>query len=520
MREPYPLGRLAMRAVGDWISQLAQLRMPQLTKVLSKNKGHAQPADVLRDAINDLKSLFEHNVPFCLYGSLAEELFRVLPALVDEIKRAQGLYSSMGEFLNQVSVIISFTELLVSRNLRRLHIERTPKVMRHIFYANLSALTGIRDLDLASLSGGWKTNDMEPLVLGGLQNMHQLQVLVLNYDATDNLIRLLIGVCPRILSIDFSCSKNITNDSVDLLVQLRALRMAYLNRTRVTMDGYIRMLLQLRRLEDVGHYDELGRCLEYIDTYHEDRTELRLRNFVSNYVTTEHVQALSRICPDMMKMSIFCNATLIDLMSLIAVDALSNLKLLACDFFSDHVRHLLDVKGCNLTHLHLEHVDEIDLNALIYISQFCPDLQVLTIYNCDLVDSTSLCMQKYPIPPFINLQRLTLAAQCRFWHLDFLLGSAYNIQFIYFGTKVPVNDDLIAHVLARNPLEQLEDLRIMHSDELTIQSAYKLIETCDNLVRLTELECWTLVTECELESFRAYIKGKNIDLDIKSQKFQ
>ncbi|XP_059616873.1 uncharacterized protein LOC132261873 [Phlebotomus argentipes] len=516
-RQPALLGVLSLRAVASWLCSLAKQYMPVIAQISKVNVQEA--AIILKGKMVLLHDLFEYNVPFCLYDKLAEEMYLAIPQLIDNIKSRQELNSSMGKFLSEVNVAVSLTEVLLSSNLQTLNFDRVPKMMRHIFYMKLDQLTGLKSLDLGSLSGGWKTQDMEPTVLNGILNMKHLRSICINYDATDNIIKCLGECCPDLMAIDFSSSKCITNASVELLMSLRCLKRVILYRTSVTMEGYIKLLLNLPRIEDLGRYDDLGRCLSYIDTYYPDQEELQLTKFISHYATTEHLQILGRLCPRLHTVSLFHNALLVDLMTLIAIDELKDLKLLSADFFADQIRHVLEVKGCNLTHLHLEHVDEIDMNALIYISQFCPDLKSFVIYNCELVDSTSLCMRRFPIPPYMNLERLTIAASCKFWHLDFLLATALKIRYIYVGTMVPTDDDLIAHVLMKNPMPNLEEFRVIFSDALTINSAYKLANCCSNLQRLTELESWTKISEPELTEFKKYIKVRNMDLDIKSQKF-
>lgn len=526
IRQAHSLRDAAIKAMGVWICQLIVEYTPHY-----RNMGQLLPEqfmELLQGSVRHIKQLIDSHVPFHLKEATRRELFTVLPRFIEDIRWIEENGpeeendkdgEKKSQLLPSINVALAFTDLLISPDLQTLSIDEVPRVMRVIFYRNLSQMAGLRHLNMGSMSGGWKTLEMEGSVLSSLREMRNLQHLVLMYDATDNLIRLLAEVCPKIQFVDFSCSQHITNGSVDELVRLKALRTVLLQRTGVSMEGHIKMLLNLRHLEDVGHYDEIGRCLEYLDNYHEDRQDLQLRSFTSNYVTTEHVEAMARNCPRVTKVAVFCNATLLDLISLVAVNQLRDLKLRACDFYSDQVHQLVKVKGCNITHLHLEHVDEVDMNALVNISQYCPGLQELVLYNCDLSDNRSLLQKKCADPPFASLERLTLAIQCDLWHLEFLLHSAVNIRYIHLGTKVPVTDDFIARLLKRNPLQQLEQLRVMFSDQLTIAAAYQLVEHCDQLTRLNELECWERVSPGELLEFGHYIDAHNFELDYQSQKF-
>lgn len=387
-------------------------------------------------------------------------------------------------------------------------------MIRPLFYNNLSRCKGLVILDMGSMSGGWKTADMETLYMNGLKTLTNLRSVGLSYDCTDNILQLLTRVSPGIENIDLSNSRMITNQSVDWLLKFKQLKSVQLYRTSVTLEGYSNLLLYAPNLTDVGRYDEIGRALEYLDEWNPGKTEFKLTKFVTSYATTKHLQLLCEKCPEIDTISIFHNIMLIDLMYLIGIDKLTVLKMLSCDFFGDRLRDVLQVKGCNLTHLHLEHVDEIDVNALMYISQFCPDLKTFTIYNCELIESTSIHLNRPAIPPFMNLEKFVFAAQGKRRHLEFILQNALKIKYISMGTQAPTCDALFNTILSINPLEHLEELRIINSEHLTISTAYKMTNSCPNLKVLKELEGWTTIKESEIQAFKLYIQARNFDIDI------
>lgn len=510
-RQPMSLENIALQNLTSWICLIGQNIMPKITYMSKAEPGNA--SDILLSVIKYLSDIIQYNMPYNLYDRLSQEMFKAIPDLIERTKRAMDLRTSMATFLNQINVAVTLSEVLLSPCLTNLNFDDVPKVMRHVFYKKLPKLTGLLSLNLGSMSGGWKTFDMEPTVVKGISNMKNLSFLSINYDCTDNILLCLCEHCPNLKSIDLSSSKLINDDSINILINLKKLRYVQLYRTSVTLEGYVNVLLNLEHIEDLGRCDELGRVLEYIKFNHKFQT-FGLKKFVSRYAPTNHLQLLADMCPLISSVSIFHNTLLSDLMVLISFERLNDLKLLSCDFFADQVKHLLQVKGCNLTSLHLEHVDEIDLNALMYISQFCPDLKTLTFYNCEMIQSTSLYTNKrLDIPPFMNLERLTCIAECLPQHLDFLLSNCFKVKYIHFGTSIPTSDELIEKVLSKNPMIYLEELRVLHSDRLTIASAYKLVEICPNLSILTELESWR-VSQVELDCFKRFIKENNLFLDI------
>lgn len=517
LKQPQKLETYAIHALVQYLCKLGENLMPIIT-TLSKRTSNKSTI-VLENHIKMLQKLFEYNVPGVLYDRLCTEIFVQVPLLIERIKKRLRPRTAMAEFLNHVNVAVSLTEVIISKNLRQINFEIMPKMIRHIYYSRLPLLNGLMYLNLGSLSGGWKTDEMEPTVINGIKEMKNLRYFCLNYDCTDKILLTLVDMCPRLHTLDVSSSKSITNDSIHLITRMPNLRVIQLYRTAVSMEGYINLLLKNAHIEDIGRYEEIGRCLEYIIDHYPDTKSFQLTKFSSRFVTTKFLQILSDHCPNIYFVSIFHNLLLCDLMALVGINKLSELKLLSCDFFADQIRNVLAVKGCNLTVLHLEHVDEIDMNALMYISQFCPDLQQLTFYNCVMIDSTSMFIQRPTIPPFCNLKRLTIIAQCQLKHLEFLLKSSYNITNIIIGTMVPTNDQLFDHILAYNPLAKLQELSIVCSAELTIATVYRLIETSAELMVLNELEGWINVNEIELKMLQLFIKTNNLNLNIESKRF-
>lgn len=475
---------------------------------------------ILRARIDFLHDYFMYNIPWHLFDRLCQHLFFEIPNMVDAIKARRTMKTSQSEFMSQVNVAVALVEVVVGQFLTHCDFGEMPKVVQQVFYLRLKDLKGMEHLNLGSLTGGWKIDEMEPTILAGITNMPNLHYLNLNYDCTNTILLRLIESCPRLHTLDLTSAKAINNESVNLLIRMPTLRVVQLHRTSVTLEGYVKLLLGLKNLEDIGRYDDIGPCLEYIVDFYPQVKTLALRKFASRYVTTRFLQICAEYCPNMANVSIFFNPLICDLTALIGINKLTVLSLLSCDFFSDQIRDVLQVKGCNLSHLHLEHVDQIDMNALMYISQYCPDLQILTIYNCELIESTSMYMDRPTIPPFMNLERLTVVAQCDHRHLEFLFSTCLRIKQIKCGTQTPTTDHLFERILARNPMEHLQELSITQSHGLTIAMAYKLAEICPNLTSLDELEGWKLIKDDELQAFRAFVKTNNLDLNTESKRFR
>lgn len=511
-KEPLTLESSALIALGNWIADRAEQQMIPMTKLSQKDTTKAQHA--LTEYIDIIKAYIQNNVPWMLHDKLTNETIKSIWDLLEKTKHSLGFRGCMGKFVSQMNVIIRMTEVIFNKNLTTLSIDAVPKMLRSIFYSKLPLLTGLVHLNLGSLSGGWKTADMEEAVIKSLKNLHSLKYLFINYDCTDNILRCVAENCTNLVKLDVSCSKYITNSSIDILAKLKDLQSVQLYRTFVTLDGFVNLLLKCKKLQDIGRCDEIGKVLEYINLYHPKSGPFQLVTYVSRYATNDHLQLAVQMCPHIRSMTIFHNTLQSDLMVLIGLGDLRELKLLSCDFYADQIKQVLQVKGCNITHLHLEHVDQIDLNALMYISQLCPLLECLTLYNCSLIQHTSLYTKKLDIAPFRNLKKITLVSMSTEEQLLFIFTNCLNAEFIHIGTAVQLTDDFLLKILDKNPLIYLKELRIMQSDFLTIRSIEKIIESCMSLEILVEIESWALLTDHDREYIRNYIKVNNYNIDI------
>jgi ribonucleases P/MRP protein subunit RPP40 len=512
IRQPNRLETLALKKSSEWLCLMGERLIPCVVR--ESRVDNKVAVEHLHCIIGIARDLFEKFIPFYLYKPLSDEVIQGITRMIGKYKEGIVFRANMAKFLAQIKATLSLAQSLISVKLRIIDFDEMPKMVRSSFYYQLKRMPRLECLSLGSISGGWRTMNMEQTLVDGLSNMNNLLHLSLKYDCTDNILRALVKSCPRLTSLDVTSSKDINNASVDILVKLKKLSAIQLYKTDVSMEGFINIILHLPELREVGRFDELGRCFESIDDHYAEPELFKLERFVSLQATTKQIRVLCEKCPNLSSISLFHNAYTLDLMAVIGLNQLTKLSLLSCDFFADKVRDVLEVKGCNLTTLNLEHVDELDMNALAYISEFCPDLKTLVLTNCNLMTSTSI--RRFKLPPFMNLENLTLVGECTDRHLEYLLCNAHRLKFVHFGTQIITTDELFDKVFLRNELSHLEEIRILHSDFLTIKTAYALVNNCRNLQKLYEIESWLYVLPREFEELKSYIKEKNFDVDLTS----
>ena len=138
----------------------------------------------------------------------------------------------------------------------------------------------------------------------------------------------------------------------------------------------------------------------------------------------EQLQLFVGMCPSTRKVNLYVDEDLGHLLSpLHSLANLQELKLLACNFYSDRVDRLVREQGHRLTLLHLEHVDELDMSALSLIALCCPALEKLVFFSCDFVENFGSSPEGFPEPPFRHLTHLVCVSESAPNVIEFLLVS-------------------------------------------------------------------------------------------------
>lgn len=506
-----PLEELSLRAVGNLVGVLGR----RLVKpIVYGNLGPGVGLYLLENNIAFISNLLRQNIPLYLYDRMCLKVLRTVQQLIEETKKSYDHHAPMSSFVNEMNVVVSLTEVIISAQLRTIDFTIWPKMMRYVMYKSLHKMTGLEILNLGSCLGSWTNPDK--CILEGLSKMTKLTTLSLCFDCNDCIIQILGENCPKLRHLDVTSSRSVTDRCIPSLLKCQYLTELQLNRTSVTIYGYAQLLIGLPYLQDLGRCDEFGKVLKYLKDAHPDSQsrQFNIRKFQSRDVSPEELKLLADMCPQVYHVSVFhdeeINLTILTFLNL------TELKLLSCNFYTDCVKQLLKIKGCNLISLHLEHVDEVDLNALMYVSQYCSRLKNLVLYNCDFLNHVSLFANPnhLSIKPFQYLERLFCVADCASLHLEFLFTYCFNIKYIHLGSSTGIDHELMAKILESNPMAQLEELRILYSADLSLRTVDLLLASCPNLKVLSELESWNGISIEELRYFKQYIQRNNFDLDI------
>ncbi|XP_076639558.1 uncharacterized protein LOC143351655 [Colletes latitarsis] len=501
---------LALYSVGEFVTTFGRY-MTKLICMTSKTNPECGYTN-LHSMLEFMKHLLNCSIPRHLYDKMS---IAVLTAIVNLVKETRGTYNDFAlttAFLSEMTIVLRLTEVAVGAHLKAIEFSAWPKIMRHVLYNKLYDMVGLEILDLGSGSAGWRTSDIEKIIANGVSAMPNLVCFILCFDCTDNIILALAQNCKKLQKLDVTASRSVTERSISPLLSCKHLKHIKLCRTSMTIPGYANLFLEHSKIEDIGRCDEFGYVLEHI--HQKDfKSSLCVRTFESRNFSMEHLYLLVDICPYITSLCLLRDERIGDLTILATLNYLKELKLLSCDFYAHGIKKLLEIKGCAIISLHLEHVEEIDLNALILISQYCPDIRDLVFYNCEFLEHVAVHPRKLTILPFQFLEKIKCVAECANMHLEFLLSHCINIKFIQLGSSTGIGDETMGRIFLQNSMRKLEELKILYSHDLSMKTVQLLMQNCDNLRRLSELESWQGISSAELNSFREELKNTNTNLD-------
>lgn len=509
--KPEKLEHLALKAVGEWVKFVGRgmIEPVYIATQRDPTQGHL----FLQNLLDLIRETLFASTPWYLFDKMAEQILVSVNELINETKSSYDSYSPMAVYVNKMKVVVTLTEVAMHRNLKQINVSTWPKIMRHVLNQNLCKLERLQHLNLGSGSAGWDTTETEKYILSGVKSMSYLTSFCLCFDCTNTIINVLGHNCLALERLDVTASKSVTDRGLPSLFNCKRLKEVNLYRTSVTSAGFRDLLSGLPNIQNIGRCDEFGNVLERLDE--QKSNPLSLSVLQCKDMSFEQLTLLIKYCPSLTSLSIFHDERIADITILKELQNLRDLKLLNCDFFTDYVKQLLECRGKNLDKLHLEHVEEIDLNALMYISQFCPKLKTLSFYNCEFSEHRFVTydLKSLAVTPFACLEKLVCVSDCSLYHLEFLMQHSKNVKYIQLGSSTGINDATISSVLRQNPMKSLEELKILYSSDLSMQSVRLLMNHCGQLRTLSELESWEGISPSELREFREHIRSNNINLD-------
>ena len=364
----------------------------------------------------------------------------------------------------------------------------------------------------------------------GVKNMRQLTHFSLCYDCTDSIIKLLTRNCKQTLRVvDVEMSMQVTNVSAELLSSCKKIHTLHIYHTALTEMGHSVILLNLPNLKLLVRGGFLCEALDFIQAQKKILPILELEEFWSSeeyFFHDDHQMALvQKMCPKVRKMMFqFSTEVMTDLLFLTKFQNLSELHLWGGEFYVDKINLVLTHIGLQLSVLYLIHTEEMDERAIIIISRHCPHLTTLGFYNCEFkerVDEVteedlffSHRREKEEMEVFLELKSLAIVSECSAKNALLLLTSALNLEHFKTGIHCHLTDEDVAKIFEKNCLQHLKSWNMPQSRHLTMQTIWLLINQCERLESIQDLNYWECLGTKELERLRSFVEKSNYDLDV------
>eukprot|EP00088_Acartia_fossae_P007358 TRINITY_DN13457_c0_g2_i2.p1 TRINITY_DN13457_c0_g2~~TRINITY_DN13457_c0_g2_i2.p1 ORF type:complete len:505 (+),score=59.58 TRINITY_DN13457_c0_g2_i2:37-1515(+) len=458
-----------------------------------------------------LQALLFSHTPWYQFQILVDTITAWLSQAVLNSKAIFRRSNSPPESFHQIHTIVRFVNLIIHEKLKSLDLSKLPKMLRDALYKKLDKFTGLQVLSMGSGNGECARKRS----FHSIKYLSNLTKLTLTNDCQNEILAVIGQNCARLKYLDISSSGTITDQGTAWLLLCKELETINLFQTSTSIQGYVQLLLGLPNLHSIGRCDNFGQILDYLNKHRTTDLQLPLETLHSRDMNLENLELYVRTCPGTKHVNLYVDEDGHLLTPLTKLSHLQELKLLACNFYSDRVDRLLRERGYALTLLHLEHVDQLDMAALCSIAQNCPRLRKLVFFSCDFVENFGSSESNFPFsePPFQELETLVCVSESAPNVIQFLLINALNLKMVQFGSSAWFNDEIVSNVLARNALKKVEEIRILRSYELSMGAVRAMIASCPNLRVLGEMDGWEGIQEVELAELRHEIKEKNWDLD-------
>eukprot|EP00094_Tigriopus_californicus_P002749 TCALIF_02651-PA protein Name:"Similar to LZTR1 Leucine-zipper-like transcriptional regulator 1 (Homo sapiens)" AED:0.15 eAED:0.32 QI:1/0.33/0/1/1/0.75/4/0/1163 len=456
--------------------------------------------------IDDFKANFLEGLPSNQVHSVIQHLLSAIATCVDRKKdhwRMDEDNKYASKFTQTVYIITEFVNLIIIPSLVHLDLPNVVKMLRTKLYDLLIHFPQLRSLLLGSGSGGW-SQVFQPKFIQALSFMDRLVHFSLNYDASDEMLEVIQKTCGGTLKIlDLEHSFQVTDAGAKDISKISGITHLHLFHTSITPFGHAILLRSLKELLVLVRGDFLCDALEVLShechDLQQDYPKLKLREFWSSeqyfFHDTEQMTLVSHMCPEIRKMMFQFSEDHLESFSILSsFQYLTELHNWGGDFYRNSLDDLILKIGPQLRVLYLIHVDEIDYEALVFLSQMCPQLGTLGFYNCIFRDF-QVPTRKCHLNAMWAIQKFAMVSESDVEYIVTLLQNMLNIECLITGSSTEIGDEDFVQIQSANQLQKLEELRISSSKSLTLTTVYSLIENCPNLRLIRALDYWTQVSD-------------------------
>jgi hypothetical protein len=290
----------------------------------------------------------------------------------------------------------------------------------------------------------------------------------------------------------------VDDECVEHLLQLRNLISLNVADTSITPNGYREILSSFPQIQDVVWFAQVDPVLRNLT----ERLP-SVRRFVGN---VSDAVLLVHKCPNITQLLLF--SLIEDISDLGELRNVAVLSITGCSCtvirFGDVIRGL----GPTLTTLKMDQVDNLNINDLI---NYCTVLKELILSYSHII---------YPeiidriLPHFQNLKDLTLRQNKGEFDFSSILPLYVNLEVLHVVGMAGMSDTVIREIVTAGGFRNVTEFVVDHCGNLSMDTAWLLMDNCPNLAKLGNIDSWPGVTEFQEMTFLCFVRTNNLPLSV------
>lgn len=446
--------------------------------------------------LEELRYFLHPGLPLNLSNSVTSAVLEAIATVISRAKCTYDGFSKSGDDCCR-DIIENMISVALHAQVARVDLLQWPWFIGEILLKHLGNFQHLEVLKLwpGSWSPVWTT------VVEMLENGHCLLNNLVSFSmrchCTDKILQVLAH-STRLQYLDVMFSVDVTDTCVSSLLQLNNLKVVNMCSTSLSAQGYTELLIGLPHLSKLVWFDLNCHALGNMKM-----SPLSLHSYEASRVSIDHLIILVHICPYLTQVSLHWVEA--DLSVLGALKHLQEVKLAQCSAVNSNLKGLLEIIGYNIISLELHELRDVDL---LMIGALCVNLKKMSLV-CDL-QSVEESFLGIKTPLFKELKDLKFGSE----YSECLFFNCTNIRKLEISRCQNFNDNVVATLLTKNPLKQLQVLSIAHSGQLSMKTVHLLLESCDNLRVLEGLDSWGGVSKLQVMELCMEMKRKNMDIEI------
>jgi hypothetical protein len=383
--------------------------------------------------------------------------------------------------------------------------------------------------------------DNSALLATNIHHLTQLQHFHYQYDCIDRVVEQLALHCTQLKTINVRYSVEVTDASVQHLMNLRKLEYVDLTYTSISFHSYGVLLSELPSISNIFMmppmspvYDRFLKEKLYtsisFQAYGSLLSELpRLCNIVMmspkcdvfgniskeklNTITQytgyiRNINILTKKCPNITRAVVYSRNE--DLTNLTALTRLVNLKIKEGNYEICNLNAVLIGMGDRLSELCLQDVRSVNMADVVHS---CSSLKSLVLKRCSFVPLTESAILDTDLPQYRSLIQLKLIENdCH--QNDFRLLRHYvNLEVFECTGLDIVTDDFLEDAIRQGAFRNIVRFWVEDTNTtLTMRTVELLLQHCDRLREIGHLTSWSRLPLSEYSDFIKRTRIMNIDL--------